>query len=698
MSTEQARAGRTALASPIATLHGRRLGIARAVWAALFALSLGAYVLAIPAIYESALMVCQGPDCAQWRLSVAGASALRDAGLSVELYAALTLALRVLSASVFFVVAAMIFRRRSEEWLPLLLSFFLVLQAPGSDVGALGLALPQLAPVGTLMEYLATALLVPLFYLFPDGRWVPHWSRIGALFWVVLQFFYYFLPGSPLDGDSWPPLLQGILFVGCLGSAVFAQGYRYRRVSGPVERQQTKWVIFGLTIAILGSALLALIEAAPAPVLVRELAGTLVDPFFLVLPLSVGIAILRYRLWDIDVIINRALVYGALTGIVVGLYVLVVGGLGALLQARGNPIISLVATGLIAVLFQPLLDRLQQTANRVMYGERDEPYAVLSRLGQRLEGTLAPAEVLPTVARTVREALRLPYAAIELWQDGAYSVVASAGQPANDSLRLPLVYRGEQVGQLVLAPRVGEDSFSASDRRLLEDLARQAGVAAHAVRLTTDLQRSRERLVTAREEERRRLRRDLHDGLGPTLASLFQRLDTASALVSSNPEGAVELIGDLKGRVKTTIADIRRLVYALRPPALDEFGLVGAIREHAGQINGSGGLRVAVDAPETLAPLPAAAEVAAYRIAIEALANVVRHAQATVCRVRVTLDSDVLQIEVADDGVGLPPGHRAGVGIASMRERAAELGGELHIEQGDAGGTHVSARLPLRKG
>jgi signal transduction histidine kinase len=139
-------------------------------------------------------------------------------------------------------------------------------------------------------------------------------------------------------------------------------------------------------------------------------------------------------------------------------------------------------------------------------------------------------------------------------------------------------------------------------------------------------------------------------------------------------------------------------VYALRPPALDEFGLVGAIREHAGQINGPGGLHVAVDAPETLPPLPAAAEVAAYRIALEALANVVRHAQATVCRVRVTVDDDVLKIEVADDGVGLPPEHRAGVGIAAMRERAAELGGELRIRTGDAGGTHVSARLPLTKG
>ncbi|MDP9380955.1 MAG: GAF domain-containing sensor histidine kinase, partial [Chloroflexota bacterium] len=351
----------------------------------------------------------------------------------------------------------------------------------------------------------------------------------------------------------------------------------------------------------------------------------------------------------------------------------------------------------IAVAFQPLRDRLQQTVNRLMYGERDEPYGVISRLGRRLEATLTPEEVLPTVVQIVRESLKLPYAAIELRQDGEYRVVASSGQSSNETLRLPLVYRGESVGQMVLAPRAGEDSFTPSDRRLLEDLARQAGIAVHAVRLTADLQRSRERLVTAREEERRRLRRDLHDGLGPTLANLFQRLDTASALVRSNPEGAVALIGDLKGRIKTTIGDIRRLVYALRPPALDEFGLVGAIREHAAQLNGSGGLSIAVEAPEPLPPLPAAVEVAAYRIVLEALANVVRHAQARICCIRMTVNDDALRLEVTDDGAGLPPGQQAGVGITSMRERAAELGGELRIEQGEAGGTRVWGRLPIGK-
>jgi len=166
------------------------------------------------------------------------------------------------------------------------------------------------------------------------------------------------------------------------------------------------------------------------------------------------------------------------------------------------------------VLVQPLRQRLQRGVNRLLYGERDEPYAVLSRLGRRLEGTLAPDAVLPAIVETVAGALKLPYAAIALREGECLAVVAAFGQPVGDPLRLPLVYRHEAVGELLLAPRAPGEPFSPADRRLLDDLARQAGVAAHAVRLTADLQRSRERLVTLREEERRRLRRDPHDGLG----------------------------------------------------------------------------------------------------------------------------------------------------------------------------------------
>jgi signal transduction histidine kinase len=283
--------------------------------------------------------------------------------------------------------------------------------------------------------------------------------------------------------------------------------------------------------------------------------------------------VLRYRLWDIDLVVNRTLVYGALTVTVAALYVFVVGGLGALLQSRGQFLVSLLATGLVAFAFAPLRNRLQGGVNHLMYGERDDPYAVLSRLGKRLESTLVPAAVLPAVARTVKEALKLTYVAIELRQDGGFETATFVGDPIEAPLRLPLVYGGETVGRLVLGPRIGEDSFAPEDRQLLEALAHQIGVAAHAtlitdeaVKLSADLQRSRERLVTAREEERRRLRRDLHDGLGPQLAGLTMTAEAARDLISTDPGRAEDLLGDLLERAQAAVSDIRRLVYELRPP------------------------------------------------------------------------------------------------------------------------------------
>jgi signal transduction histidine kinase len=258
-----------------------------------------------------------------------------------------------------------------------------------------------------------------------------------------------------------------------------------------------------------------------------------------------------------------------------------------------------------------------------------------------------------------------------------------------------LVYQGEAVGQLILAPRVGDATFSAADRRLLDDIAHQAGVAVHALRLTADLQRSRERLVTAREEERRRLRRDLHDGLGPQLATQTLKLEAARDLVMSDPNRASDLLSGLIADSLNAIADIRRLVYALRPPALDELGLISAVREQAAQY-GSDQLAITLDAPERLPALPAAVEVAAYRIVQEALTNVVKHACARTCTVQIQLLGQgmhrTLSLEVRDDGVGLPAQPRAGIGLNSMRERAGELGGELTMNSGR--GTRVSAYLP----
>jgi signal transduction histidine kinase len=266
-------------------------------------------------------------------------------------------------------------------------------------------------------------------------------------------------------------------------------------------------------------------------------------------------------------------------------------------------------------------------------------------------------------------------------------------------IRVTLTYQGEEVGQLVLGPRARGESWSKADLRLIDDLARHAGIAVHtvrlhtqALRLATELQQSRERLVAAREEERRRLRRDLHDGLGPALAGLGFKIDAAHKQLHVDAGATGALLLDLKGNLQEAIADIRRL-YALRPPALDELGLIGALRLHIEGYRQSA-LQITLDAPADLPPLPAAIEVAVYRIISEALTNVGRHARAQRCHIRLALAGG-LELEVRDDGQGLSESQRPGVGLRSMHERAEELGGTCVIEPAMGGGTRVWARLPL---
>ncbi len=253
-----------------------------------------------------------------------------------------------------------------------------------------------------------------------------------------------------------------------------------------------------------------------------------------------------------------------------------------------------------------------------------------------------------------------------------------------------MTYQDETTGYLVVSHRGPGEEFGVADRRLLGDLARQAGVAAHASRVTTALQQARLALVTAREEERRRLRRDLHDGLGPALAGVTLGLHAAQATIPLDAARAVTLLAAIEGQVEDAVRDIRRLVYGLRPPALDEYGLCRALQHYASRMV----VAVTVHAPATgLGELPAAVEVAAYRIATEAMTNVSRHAQASSCEVTLRRDGALL-LEIRDDGAGMPPDAPAGVGLAGMRERAAELGGYLRITSTSAG-TTVSAQLPI---
>jgi signal transduction histidine kinase len=599
--------------------------------------------------------------------------------------------------------------------------------APGSLPGGVALAW-----IGSWIFTLANALLGYLVLTFPSGR-LPsqRWRLYAWLYTGVVALVTLAAALQPGPLDSIPAVRNPITIAGAasvlasvltlvhrieppLGLLVVlpfvaSLVLRFRRARGE-ERQQFKWLAYAVVVTVVWVTVFPFLQRLH--VLTSEaMNDVLWGLAYASFPIAVGVAILKYRLYAIDLLINRTLVYGSLVGIVVSLYILLVGGLGVMFQASGNLLLSILATGLIAFLFHPLRARLQRGVNRLLYGQRDEPYAVLSRLGQRLEATLAPGAVLPAIVETVREALNLPYAALSLKQGDAFALTASAGVAAEELVALPLVYHHDPIGELLVAQRAPGEPLTPTDQRLLSDLARQAGVAAHAVRLTSelerltvDLQRSRERLVTAREEERRRLRRDLHDGLGPTLASMTLKLDAAGNLLTQQPAAIGPILSDVSAQLKATIVEIRRLVYDLRPPALDELGLVSALREQAPQYRQLHGVQVTIEAPPQLPPLPAAVEVAAYRIVLEALTNVARHACAQSCWVRLALTesetealAQALTIEVLDDGQGLPSRSPMGVGLASMRERAEELGGSCVISNGATGGALVLVQLPLAK-
>jgi signal transduction histidine kinase len=570
------------------------------------------------------------------------------------------------------------------------------------------------------------AVLMPLTFVplvFPDGhlsssggRFIGWSAALGLVSTILVVMLHpgpmWGQPANPFGIPEATPILDKLflfglvlLTIGVFGSTA-AFLVRFRRSAG-IEREQMKWLVYAVGIFFLISALSSLIWIMwPDFQWATEINIVMTDLGILGIAIAAAIAVLHHRLYDIDLIINRTLVYSALTAGVAALYGLVVGTVGVLFQARSNLFVSLLATGLAAILVQPMRDRLQRLVNHLMYGERDDPYAVLSKLSRRLEGSLPPEATLPAVVETVAQALKLPYVAIALKQEADIKIVASYGLAGGEWIQLPLIYQGETIGQLRLCRRSPGETFTPGEQRLLRDIAHHIGVTAHTVLLTEDLrrmaedlQRSREELVRSREEERRRLRRDLHDDLGPQLASLKLNLDVARNLVSRDPRAAEALLLDLRSQSQSAIADIRRLVYDLRPPALDELGLIGAIQEYTQQIvshdAGHSGLQIKLDSPKDLPPLPAAVEVAAYRITMEALANFVRHSQGRNCCVSISVIDEHLQVEVKDDGLGLPRDVLPGVGLNSMRERAAELGGTCVIEALPQGGTRVLVRLPL---
>ena len=679
-------------------------------WVATFAF-VATFAIAAVVRYDELRQPCEAVDhnrdCGYYVLTPDQAEMLTDLGLSLDTYAVIQILIDTVPAMAYLGVGIFLMWRRSADRTVLAMSFAMV---------AMGLiAIPEILPA-LERAYPATAfwlmllfsLAVPAFVFvnatFPNGRFEPHWIR-----WLAFAMTLGILVEIAIDIFALVPDYNLRLFAITAGLWVLiivGQIYRYRRLYTATERQQAKWVMFGLLSLGIGGTLWSVffgdpvfgVESTTQFWLYLTLLPLLLV-LALMLPVSIAFAMLRYRLYDIDIILNRTLVYIVLTALVVATYVLIVGGLGALIQGQSDSWLPFIAVGVVALLLQPVRDRVQRGANRLMFGERDEPYALLAQLSHNLSATSPPEAALQRTVETVGSTLKLPYTAIDLRNGSGYVEGASYGAPVAEPLVIPMIHQGENVGRLLVSPRSPSERFTDRERKLLDDIAVPAGAVASSVRFTRALQAARERLVFAREEERRRIRRDLHDGLGPTLATQTLNLDAAIDLLPEDPEAAQRALQSIKRQNATLIGDIRRLVYELRPPALDELHLVGAIRSHAAQMAGRRDLRITVEArPDPLPDVPAAVEVAIYRIAEEALTNVIRHARASECLVHLEVDGELpraLTLEIVDDGIGVPQKPSSGIGLRSMRDRVEELGGAFEVARWHGGGTRVAASIPL---
>lgn len=549
-----------------------------------------------------------------------------------------------------------------------------------------------------------------ILMIFPDGRLLPgRWGVVGrctiAVYLLVGltilvapvpddQADVVVPPGVDLDPTTLdllrrvPPEAQGVpVSIGICAFLVtlLLVVVRYRGSTG-VARDRMRWLLWSAVMIVI--ALLASLAV--------HLPGMdyVVGFVVMVLPaVGMTIAIVRPAVVPIQDLLGRTLVLAAVLAVLVAADVVVLAGLTAVLDDDLSQVQVATVVLVVAVfLYGPLRQGLSRLVQRRMLGERGNRYDALADLSSTLENTDAPDEQLAAVARAVAAAFAVRFVSLEVeWTTGDRMVTTHGERPAQVRT-LPITYRSAPVGRLVLPARGLRSRLTPRDERLLGDLVRQAVTAVRTSQLAEEVQQSRERLVAAREEERRRIRRDLHDGFGPALSGIVFQLDAARMTVGQDPTAATAQLERVSSQVQDVVADVRRLVHDLRPPALDDRGLVGALRQQAELL----ALPVGIDVDEGLAALPAAVEVAAYRIAGEALTNVVRHARASRATLRLAVEGDALLLEVADDGVGIPADRQAGVGLASLRERAAELGGSTTVTCPPGGGTVVRARLPLR--
>lgn len=489
-------------------------------------------------------------------------------------------------------------------------------------------------------------------------------------------------------------LVQSALTVttvaGCLALLAVRTRLALAAPPGDVPRQQVLWVA--------GSALVSGLLTFALWMLPQFLTGSsllsddLIGAPGLFMVAGLAVAVTRYRLFDLDVVLGRTLVYAVLVVAAVLLYVGAVGLLTMLVGSRSAmPVLTAV---LVALILNPLRVRLELLVDHAFYGERNNPYEALSRLATRISDRTVPLE---DIASDIASALRTRYVAIRT--DDTTAIFGERHGSGVHDLVLPIRDDEETIGALAVGLRAIGERFSRSERRLLADLASQIGNRVHERRLVGELHDSRERIATAREEERRSLRRTLHDEVGPTMAAIALRAETVRRLLGRREAAAHEadaVLTEISEDASEAARSLRELAYRLRPPGLDEHGLVDALRCYAATVPGVD-VRVTSQGADGDPALSPAVQAAAYRIIVAALANVGIHARARVCRVTLTREQHTLKLLVEDDGVGLAPGASRGVGLSGMAERAAELGGTMTLESSREGGLCVRVLLPTER-
>jgi signal transduction histidine kinase len=598
------------------------------------------------------------------------------------------------------------------------LALFVLRRVPGHPLGRLML----LSGVSATLATLAVC-----WSAYTGAAWVSQW-----LWWppiAVIPAMLLIFPDGHLPSPRWRGLAVGLLGCAAVAAAALALGALVAprtllsTVGEPLSHaarlsvQVALVAIGGVLVATVG-VLAALIRRwrAAATLERRQLAclvpvagllvvGVVMDTVgvpggwvlaVVALPLGFTFAILQFRLFDLDLYINRGLVWIVLTALAVLIFAVTVTGFDRLFGADRSTSATIVAATVLAAGLLPAERFVQRWLNQLIFGRRGDPYGVLMRVGRHIEAVRDPLEVLPRFTATLVETMRVPYVAIALpASPGVEAIRVEHGRrTGQEPQRFAMVAHGVAVGDLLVETRRPGARFSAAEDRLLQGLAGQAAVAAEACRATMDLQRARERLVLAREEERRRLRRDLHDGVASTLVGA--RMLTAAALIALPPDGAApDLLNTLAEDLANCTDEVRDLIDGLRPAVLDG-GLTAALEDVIRRVSGS--LTAELSTYGDLGNLPAAVEVVALRTVTEALTNVVKHAQSSWAGVELVRDDDTLTLTVRDTGVGFvacaaSTDTRGGVGVVSIRSRVEEVGGHFSIVNMSPG-TCIVAQLP----